>query len=209
MPDIVLMAAGGHGRVVLEALQSAGARVAGIVDPGLPAGALVLGVPVLGGDEWLDRCASANVRLVNGVGLGSGRAPRQRLFEAWTSRGFEFVSVRHPSAVVSPSASLDLGSQVMAGAVVQGGGRIGRNAVVNTRASVDHDCILHDHAFLAPGVVLCGEVSIGEGALIGAGAVVLPRVTVGKGSTVAAGAIVRSDVAESALWKHEPAPQGG
>jgi UDP-perosamine 4-acetyltransferase len=159
MPDLLLLAAGGHGRVVLDTLQCAGVPVAGILDPGLRAGALVLGVPVLGGDERLEHRDPDSVRLVNGAGLRPDRGVRQRLFETWTSRGFGFVPVRHPSAVVSPAASLGDGSQVLAGAVIQCGARIGRNVVLNTRASVDHDCIVHDHAFLAPGVVLCGQVT--------------------------------------------------
>ena len=198
MHELLLMAAGGHGRVVFDTLRSAGLHVDGILDPGHAAGALVSGVPVLGPDDWLERCDPARVWLANGAGLRPRRDLRRSLFTTWTGRGFEFVSVRHPSAVVSRDVALLEGSQVMAGAVVQCGARIGRNAVVNTRASVDHDCIVHDHAFLAPGAVLCGQVTIGEGAFVGAGAIVLPGVTVGSGAVVDAGEVVTRDVPDGA-----------
>lgn len=194
MPDLILLAAGGHGRVVLDTLQRSGVSVAGIVDPGLGAGAVVFGVPVLGGDEWLERCDPAAVQLANGAGLRPQRDVRRRLFEVWIGKGFDFVPVRHPSAIVSGASSLGAASQLLAGAIVQCGTTIGRNVVLNTRASVDHDCVVHDHAFLAPGAVLCGHVTVHEGALIGAGAVVLPGVTIGRNAQIAGGTVVSRDV---------------
>ena len=61
----------------------------------------------------------------------------------------------------------------MAGAILQSGVTIGENSVVNTRASIDHHCLIESGVFISPGVVLCGGVSVEEGAFIGAGAVIL------------------------------------
>jgi UDP-perosamine 4-acetyltransferase len=203
--SLILLAAGGHGRVVLDALLAQGVAVAGVLDPGLAAGALVLGVPVLGSDDWLETVSPGSVQLANGAGSAPGSALRQRLFTQWSGRGFTFVAVRHPSAVVARAVDLAAGSQVMAGAVVQTGSRVGSNAVVNTRASVDHDCDIADHAFVAPGVVLCGGVRIGADAFIGAGAIVLPGVAVGAGAVVGAGACVTRDVPAGARVMGVPA----
>jgi hypothetical protein len=53
---------------------------------------------------------------------------------------------------------------------------------------VEHDCIVGDHAHVAPAAVLCGGVSIGESVHVGAGAIVLVGVKLGAGAVVAAGA---------------------
>jgi sugar O-acyltransferase (sialic acid O-acetyltransferase NeuD family) len=199
MRDLVLIAGGGHGAVALDALHSAGMTVTGIVDPGLPAGQALFGVQIVGGDEWLDHADANAVLLVNGVGLGPGPGARRQIFEHWTARGFSFVRVRHERAIVSSYARLDEGSQIMAGAVVQCRAHIGRNVVVNTRASIDHDCVIGDHTFIAPGVVMCGGVSVGEDALIGAGAIVLNGLTIGRAAVIAAGAVVTRNVAAGAM----------
>jgi sugar O-acyltransferase (sialic acid O-acetyltransferase NeuD family) len=188
------MGAGGHGRVALDALLTSGVAVAGILDPGLRAGEQVFGMNVCGGDEWLERLSPADVLLVNGVGVNPDTGSRSRLFEKLKVRGFEFVAVRHPTAVVARECSLGEGLQIMAGAVVQNRARIGANVVINTRASVDHDCVVDAHAFIAPGAVLGGEVTVGVSAFVGAGAVVLPRVQIGTNAVVGAGSVVIRDV---------------
>jgi acetyltransferase-like isoleucine patch superfamily enzyme len=93
----------------------------------------------------------------------------------------------------------------MAGAVVQPGAFIGRNVIVNTRASVDHDCCIQDHVHIAPGSTLCGNVTVGLGAMVGAGAVVIPGLTIGAGAMIGAAAAVCSDVPEKAVARGVPA----
>ena len=206
---VYLVAAGGHGSVVLDALAEMGVAVAGIVDPKMQAGARVFGVPVLGGDAWLDSRKPGEVVLANGAGATPYDNLRGTLYRKFHERGFEFVSVRHPSAAVGRECDLAEGSQVMAGCVVQCRARIGRNVVVNTRASVDHDCVVEDHVFIGPGATLCGEVRIGSGTFVGAGAVILPGIRVGSGAIVAAGAVVARDVADGALVMGVAAAQKG
>lgn len=85
-----------------------------------------------------------------------------------------YDTVIHPSAVVSPSAVIGAGTVIMAVAVVQANARIGKHCIINTCASVDHDCIVGDYAHIAPGAHLCGHVEIGEGSLVGVGVGIAP-----------------------------------
>lgn len=186
----VVLGAGGHGAVVLGTLLDAGAEVKGLLDPGQEVGARVLDTPVLGPDAWLAAMAPADVVLANGLGAVPGSQVRMRLYDAWRARGFGFPPLVHPSAVLGRDVRLAEGAQVMAGAVVQCRTYVGENVVVNTRASVDHDCHLAEHVFVGPGAVLCGDVYVGRGAFIGAGAVLLPGVEIGAGVVVGAGAVV-------------------
>ena len=205
-PSLLLLAAGGHGRVVLDAALAGGLRLRGILDPGLPVGDTLFGVAVLGGDDWLKGREPGGVLLANGAGATRrGAGLRRRFFEQWKAQGFYFATVVHPSAVLGRGAALGEGSQVMAGAIVQPQARIGLNAVLNTRASVDHDCLVADHAFVGPGAVLCGGVRVGEDAFIGAGAVLLPGVAVGRGAVVGAGALVNRDVPDGTVVAGNPA----
>lgn len=205
---VYLVAAGGHGSVVLDALARMGVAVAGIVDPGLASGSRMFDVPVLGGDEWLEGRDPDGLLLANGAGATPYKNLRATLFRRYSERGFGFISIRHPSAVIGREAAFDEGSQIMAGCVVQCRSRIGRNVVINTCVSVDHDCVVADHVFVGPGATLCGDVRIGHGAFVGAGAVVLPGISVGEGAIVGAGAIVARDVPQGALVTGIPAAPG-
>ena len=191
---LILLAAGGHGRVVLDALLTQNLVVEGILDPALTVGSLVLQQPVIGADDWLLERDSKDFVLANGAGAVPGNLLRRRLFERWKAAGFSFTTVHHPSAVIARGVSLMEGSQLMAGAIVQTGTVIGENAVVNTGARVDHDCQLGAHAFIGPGAILCGGVTLAANVFVGAGAVLLPGITIGEGAVVGAGAIVTQNV---------------
>lgn len=191
---VMLLGVGGHGCVVLDAFLLAGGHVAGILDPGKAVGSRHFDVAVLGGDEWLDGREPGSIVLVNGVGASPATGLRRDVFNVWKRRGFDFARVQHPSAVVGREVEHSEGSQIMAGAVVQCRSVIGANAVINTRASVDHGCRIGVHAFIGPGAILCGDVRVGDGAFLGAGAVVLPGVTVGHGAIVGAGSVITRDV---------------
>ena len=202
---IYLLGCGGHGRVVLDCLQVCGLPVHGILDGALPRGALVDGVAVLGGDEQLGQLDVRTAALCIGVGMMPGSTRRAELFSGCRQRGFELVSVLHPSAVLAPRRSFGAGVQVMAGAVVQTGVRLDDNVIVNTRASVDHDCAVGSDVMIGPGAVLCGEVRIGAGTYVGAGAVILPGMQIGARTVIGAGSVVIRDVGDGVRVGGNPA----
>lgn len=206
---IYLLGAGGHGQVVLDALLQSGEKVTGILDPRLKPGQKIYEVPVLGSDDWLERISPAEALLIIGVGATPRSQGRMELFQLYKRKGFSFITLRHPSAVAGRESSLAEGCQIMAGAVLQCGLSVGENSVINTRASVDHDCIIGAHAFVSPGVILCGEVRVGARAFIGAGAVILPGLEIGHGAIVGAGAIVTRSVPAGFVVAGNPANKIG
>ena len=203
--SVYLLGGGGHGRVVLNALLSSGVNVAGVLDPNLKVGDMVFGVPVRGGDEFLDQLSPESMLLVNGLGANPYVDNRKRLFEEMKTRGFSFDAVRHPSAVIGQECNLGTSSQIMAGAVMQNRVQVGDNAVINTHAIVDHDCVIGTHAFVSPGVVLSGDVLVGESAFIGAGVVMLPGIEIGVNVVIGAGAVVTKSVPDRWVIAGNPA----
>jgi len=186
---VVVVGAGGHGKVVVATLQAAGHVVAEVWDDDPERwGDTVLGVPVLG--PILTRSTRAREHRA-ALGIGDNRTRRRFAAEL----PLTWISAVHPGAIVHPSVRVGEGTVVFAGAVVQPEVTLGRHVIVNTGALVDHDCRLGDCAHLAPGACLAGEVRVEEGALIGIGASVLPGRAVGKWSTVGAGSVVQRDVA--------------
>ncbi len=192
---VMVVGAGGHASVLLDALRAARRSVFGLCDIDPDAATARLPDENILGDDSVALSMPADSFLV-AVGVGSTRADgaRRTLCRKFMARGFRLATIVHPSAVVSPGAEIASGAQIMAGAVIQPGTVIGANAVINTGATVDHDCRIGAHAFIAPGVTLCGGVSVGEEAFIGAGATVLEYRSVGDGSAVGGGALVNRDV---------------
>ena len=201
---IIVLGAGGHAKVLIDALLLLGANVIGVVAP--ESGRQVIaGLPVLGGDEAVEGYAAGAVRLVNGVGSVARPVQRREVYEHFKSRGYVFQSVIHPSAIIARDVELGEGTQVMAGAVIQAGSRIGANAIINTRAAVDHDCRIGAHVHIAPGVTLCGSVSVEEGAHLGSGSTVVQGISIGPGCLVGAGSLVIQDVPSGAAVAGVPA----
>lgn len=202
----IVIGAGGHGCVVLDALLSRELEVIGFVDadPNLH-GRATQGVPVLGSDAEILSFAPDDIRLVNGIGSTRSPTKRAAAFDQMTKNGYRFATVIHANGIVSGSARIQEGAQVMAGAVVQPGCDIGSNAIVNTRASIDHDVMAGRHAHIAPGATVSGNVTIGERAHVGAGATVIQNISIGARALVAAGAVVINDVGEDACVMGVPA----
>jgi sugar O-acyltransferase (sialic acid O-acetyltransferase NeuD family) len=198
--SLVVLCAGGHARVVIEALRSRGARPTAVTDRDVArVGSFLGGIPIIGSDEDILAMKADSVELANGLGnrasrSGPGLSRRRELFGRFAALGYTFPAITHLSAVIASDVYLGEGAQVMAGAIIQPGVRIGHNVLVNTRAVVEHDCQIGDHSHIAPGAVLCGGVSVGEGTHVGAGAIVLGGVSLGAGSVVAAGAVIARDV---------------
>ncbi|NBB51066.1 sugar acetyltransferase [Rhizobium sp. CRIBSB] len=191
---VIIVGAGGHGRVLADALLLSGRTVLGFVDadPAL-CGASRLGLPVLGSDADLQEGRWPEAVLVNGVGGRPGARVRREVQERLEAGGRRFTGVIHPAAVVSAFADVDETAQVLARAVVQAGATVSHGSIVNTAAVVEHDGLLEPFVHLAPGAVLCGDVRIGAGSHIGAGAVVREGVRLGPGVVVGAGAVVLAD----------------
>lgn len=205
MPVIVI-GGGGHARVLIDALLASSVTVAGIADPDPSlVSTKILGVPVLGGDEIISSFPAGEIRLVNGIGSVGVLERRKLLFEKFKNMGYIFSSVIHPTAVIANTVELGEGVQVMAGAVIQTGSRIGMNSIINTRSSVDHDCIIGDHSHIAPGVTLSGEVTIGKGSHIGTGATLIQGVCIGEMALVGAGSLVLKKVLSGSTVMGVPA----
>lgn len=144
------------------------------------------------------------------VAIGGARGLDRIEIATWlAAQGLAEATLVHRAALVEPSAVLDPGAQVLIGAVVGAGARIGRQTILNTRASVDHDTVVGPGCHLAPGAVVCGEVRIGTGVLIGAGAVIGPKLAIGDGAVIGAGSVVLRDVAPGArVWGAPARVQG-
>jgi sugar O-acyltransferase (sialic acid O-acetyltransferase NeuD family) len=182
--NVVVIGAGGHAKVVISTLRANGHSIGAVFDDDASLwGSELLDVPVRGPVAIADQAGFELGIIAVGDNASRKRIARNLNLVHW-------LTLVHPAAWVDPGAKLGAGTVVLAGAVVQPGSVVGEHVIVNTSASVDHDCVVHDFAHLAPGVHLGGDVQIDEGTLMGIGSQAIPDTKVGPWTMVGAGAVV-------------------
>lgn len=154
------------------------------------------GIPHLGD---YDKNIASDLPMIIAIG---NNVSRRTLSE---KSGHKFTIAIHPSATVSKNATMEEGTMILHRAILQTRTIVGRHVILNTGSQVDHDCVLEAFVHIGPGAVLCGGVTVGEGALVGAGAVITPGIAIGKWATVGAGAVVIENVPDHATVVGSPA----
>jgi len=191
---ILIVGAGGHGKVVLDILRAADVyELGGFIDadPAL-AGTACGGIKVLGAMNLLPKLHRQGI-LGAVVAIGDSRA-RRHCAALLREQGIELVNALHPTAYMSPTAVLGQGVVVAAQAAVCTETRVDDLVIINTSAVVDHECHIGEGAHICPGAHLAGRVSVGAGAFVGLGANIIQCLKIGEGATVGAGAVVLEDV---------------
>jgi sugar O-acyltransferase (sialic acid O-acetyltransferase NeuD family) len=203
---LVIWGASGHALVVADILRLQGNyELVGFLDDLAPQrhGTEFNGLPIIGGREQLNRLDELGVsHMIIGFGNCAARLSMAALVR---EKGFSLATAIHPNAVLADEVLVGCGTVIAAGVVVNPRARIRENVIINTAASVDHDCVIEDGAHLCPGTHLAGGVIIGRGAWIGIGAVVSDHLQIGANSIIGAGAVVTHDIPNNVVAYGVPA----
>ena len=130
---------------------------------------------------------------------------RERIFQNLTKSGVNIINAIHPQSVVGNHVEFGKGVMVAANATINPCCLIGNGVICNTSCSIDHECFIGDFSHVAPGGVLCGNVTIGKNCFIGANATIIPGKKINDRITVGAGSVVTSDLIEPGLYVGSPA----
>lgn len=195
--DVIVIGAGGHGKVVADAVLCAGDRVLGFLDD--HATTPVAGLPILGGIDDYRRFPHAAFV----VAIGNATARRQVVQRL---DGVRWHTVIHPAAVVSPmEVSVGEGTVILAGAVVNPGAQIGCHSIINTAAVVEHDNRIGEFAHVSVGARLAGTVSVGDNTWVGIGATVSNNLSICADCLLGAGTVVVRDIDRPGTYVGVPA----
>lgn len=189
-----LYGASGHAKVIIEMLELLNIPVDGLFDDNPDIHALWKYPVSLFNEEYALNSTSFI------VSIGDNKLRKKIAGSLETPFGIAI----HPKAIISSRALIAEGTVVMAGVTINADAKVGRHCIVNTNASVDHDCTLEDFVHVSPNVALCGGVNVGEGSHIGAGVVVIPGINIGRWCVLGAGAVIIKDVPDYATVVGNP-----
>ena len=194
---VVIIGAGGHGRVVADIAKACGDTVIGFLDDSNTANNKV---NIIGTSADAVNYCDGETELF--VAIGNCKV-REKIMNSLS--GAKWYTAIHPSAVISPSAVIGEGTCVMPNAVVNNGAVVGKGVIINTCASVDHDDIIGDYVHIACGARLAGTVTVGNCTWIGIGSTISNNVSVCSNLMIGAGAVVVKDITEEGTYVGVPA----
>ncbi|MBO5736807.1 MAG: acetyltransferase [Clostridia bacterium] len=185
MKDLIIMGAGGHGRVIADIAQKSGEyQSIAFLDDG--EAKISMGLPVIGRLSDVDKyIKTADIF----VAIGNSKL-REEFTEKLLAMGANIPTLIHPSAVIGFCVEIGAGTAIMAGVVLNPCAKIGKGVIVNTCSSIDHDCIVGDYCHIAVGVRIAGTVHLEERVWLGAGATVKNNVDICADCIIGAGAVV-------------------
>lgn len=193
---VVIIGAGGHGRVVADIVDACGDEVIGFLDNDLS----ISNVNLIGPSSDAIKYCKDEIELF--VAIGNCKV-REKIMNSLQDA--KWYTAIHPSAVISPSAVIGEGTCVMPNAVINNSAVIGKGVIVNTCASVDHDDVIGDFVHVACGARLAGTVTVGNCTWIGIGSTISNNVSVCSNLMIGAGTVVVKDITEEGTYVGVPA----
>src|SRR4051794_29546683 len=208
MKPIVLYGAGSQAYVLSDLLEANGYELVAVFNDGPPPPTFRTTVPLLGEpdriDAWLSAAEHAHLHYAIAIGNQHGRARAVR-HKLLSSKGLTPANLAHPTSFRSASAAIGGSCQFLAFSFLGVRARLGDAVILNSRASVDHECELGEGVHVAPGATLAGRVRVGPHTFIGAGAVILPDLHIAADVIVGAGAVVTHDIPDAGVYVGSPA----
>ena len=190
-PNIILIGAGGHCVSVIDVIEQENKyNIFGILDSKKNQDN-VLGYPVLGGDELIPNLVNNNNYFLITVGQIKSYSIRQNIAKNLKINKAKLAIVVSPLAYVSKHASIQDGSIIMNGAIVNAKSKIGKHCIINTKSNIEHGAIIGDFCHISTCAVVNGDSAIGKGTFIGSNATVSNGITIEENSVISAGKFIK------------------
>ncbi len=206
MDKILIIGASGHAKVVADTIELNGVyEIYGFVDSFKTKGNKVLGYEVLGTEDIIpDLLQKGVTKCVIAIGDNWLRSLMYYKIQK-IAPDFEFVTIIHPSAVISQYASIGKGTVLLNSSKINADAKVGDFCIINTNANLGHDSVMENFSSLAPSATIGGTVKIGEFSAISMGASVIQNLSIGEHTVIGAGAVVTYNISNKCIAYGVPA----
>lgn len=194
--NVLVIGTSGHAKVIIDIIEREGKyNVVGLIDTYREKGKRTFGYEILGKEEDITQ-VSSDKNVVGGIVAIGDNFTRLKVVDRIKNLDpeFKFVNAIHPKAVIGSKVKLGQGIAIMPGVIVNTQAEINDFCILNTKSTLDHECIMHDFSSLGPGTNVGGKVEIGYCTAVSLGAKVIENIKIGEHCVIGAGALVIRDV---------------
>ena len=140
--SLLIIGAGGHGRVVKEVAEALGYDKIAFLDDN---SADAIG-KIADSKSFVQEYQAAF------VGIGNNKF-RNELLQRLEQEGYETPALLHPTAYISKTAVIGKGTVVEPKAIVNANSRVGVGCIISVGAIVDHDVTIEDYCHINSGAI--------------------------------------------------------
>lgn len=198
MKNILIVGASGHSKMIIDIIhKNKNYNIIGLVDSFKKIGDIIYNYKIIG--KVTDVEVLRKELDVYGVVIGIGdNITRKSIKEQIqdVSPKLEFISVIHPSAILTDDIFIPQGTTVMAGVIINADAKIGEFCILNTNSSLGHDSTMANFSSLASGSTIGGNVNIGFCSAICLKASIIHNVNIGNHTVIGAGALVLKSIGD-------------
>ena len=182
----------GHCKACIDVIEQQGSyTIAGIVDLPEKMGESILGYPVIGTDNDLERLVKSHDNFL--VSLGQIYSPERRtwIFNELLRLGAKLPVIISPLAYVSRHSTIGEGTVIMHHALVNVHAMIGKNCIINSKALIEHDAHIGNHCHISTGAIINGAAIVEHSTFFGSNAVTKESAFIPAGSFIKANSLVK------------------
>ena len=204
MKPLILVGGGGHCKSVIEAAESAGYNILGVLDMPEDVGKDILSTKVIGTDDDILTYVE-KAEFVITVGFIKDPATRIKLYNIIKKAGGRLATVVASTAYVSKYATIGEGTVILHQAFINAGARVGKNVILNTATNIEHDAVIGDHCHISTGTMVNGECKVGNNVFVGSQSVLANNIDIADDIIVEAGAFIRKSLHIKGIYSGNPA----
>ncbi len=160
MKSLLIIGAGGHGHVVAETAVACGYQTSFLDDHSPEAVGTIAQLELLA--PKFDACF---------VAIGNNTL-RKQLIERLQALSCTLATLVHPTAYVSPSAKIGLGTIVVSKALINTRSLVGVGCILSAGCIIDHDVLIQDYVHINAGAICKAGTTVSECQKIDAGQIV-------------------------------------
>ncbi len=171
-PKIVIIGAGGHGKVICDAILAQNQyEMIGFVDAVISVGTVVMvDHKVIVSQAEISKLKGLTDYFI--IAIGNNEVRKKIYGEL--KQFLKPALIIHPSAVIAANALVKQGSVCLANAVISANCVVGENAIINAGVVIDHECIVGDHIHLSIGTLIGSNSTIAADVVLPVGSIIQP-----------------------------------
>ena len=207
MKDIILIGGGGHCISCIEIIEQNGSyNIKGILDLPNMVGKDVLGYPIIGTDNDIEKYINDDVSFCITIGqVTAGDNLRKNIYKRIKSIGAKTPTIISPYSKVSKHSSIGDGTVILSNVLINASSIVGDNCIINNKSLIEHGANVGSHSHIATGVIINGECSIGNNCFIGSGSIIRNNIIIEKNISIGMGSVITKSLMKSGVYFGNPA----